>query len=170
MGNLALFHPELNGVIALLVTGRGPPPEVGTIDSSSEGSWLQGGMEHNEMSKFLCRAQNGESSKLFQSIPPAFLLKQHEWLFHALSSYLFLYGFGSRFQFESGELFPKPVGVEGKVRLRKWSDQLLVNYIASFKPRCKTIGLFISRVRVYISHLSTVFGCKCISISSYIYV
>ena len=75
MGNLALFHPEPNGVITLLVTGRGPPPEVGTIDSSSEGSWLQGGTEHSGMSRFLCRAQNGESSKLFQSIPPAFLLK-----------------------------------------------------------------------------------------------
>ena len=79
MGNLALFHPELNGVITLLTTAsRGPPlkiktpPEVGTIDSSSEGSWLQGGMEQNEVSKFLCRAQNGESSKLFQSIPSNF--------------------------------------------------------------------------------------------------
>ena len=46
---------------------------------------------------------------------PRIFVEAHEWLFHALSYYLFLYGFGSRFQFESGELFPKPVGAEGKV-------------------------------------------------------
>lgn len=125
MGNLTLFHPYKWSYYLTYYWVPGStfvqrwiktPPEVGTIDSSSEGSWLQGGMEHNGMSKILCRAQNGESSTVVSIHPRKFLLKHmSEWLFHALSYYLFLYGFGSRFQFESGELFPKPVGAEGKV-------------------------------------------------------
>ena len=178
MGNLALFHPELNGVITLLTTAsRGPPlkiktpPEVGTIDSSSEGSWLQGGTEHNAMSRFLCRASKWwEFHGCFNPSPQIFV-EAHEWVVVPCT---ILLSFSLRIWislsvWEWWTVPQNPFPAEGKVWLRKWPDQLLANCTASFKPRCITIGSSLYLVFVCIFHTS-VFGCKFISISIHMFM
>lgn len=143
------YFTPINGVITLLTTGsRGPPLSSAglkrplrlapLIQAVKEAGFKVGNGTQWDVKIFMSGLKMVRVLSCFNPSPLEFLLKHmSEWLFHALSYYLFLYGFGSRFQFESGELFPKPLGAEGKVWLRKWPDQLLANYIASFKPDVK---------------------------------
>ena len=110
------------------------PPEVGTIDSSSEGSWLQGGTERNGMSRFLCRASKWwEFHGCFNPSPQDFV-EAHEWLFHALSYHFFFTDLDLAFSLRVVNCSRNPLVLRGEVSLRKWPDQLSVKNIASFNP------------------------------------